>query len=97
MSGFMGVGVQCRRAAFDGDFIDQIGLVTGPEAVVNVDDGYARSTAIEHGEQGGNAAEAGTVTDAGGDGNDRTRNQSTHHAGQCAFHAGSDDGHIGPE
>ena len=69
--GFFGIGGQSLRAAFDCDFIDQIGLVTGAEAIVNVNDGYARSTAVEHGEQGGNSTEASAVTNAGGNCNDR--------------------------
>ena len=48
--------------------VDLGGGVAAAQAVVDVDDGQAGGTAVEHGEQGGQAAEGGAVADAGRDG-----------------------------
>jgi hypothetical protein len=65
--------------------------VAGAEAVVDVDDRHAAAAAVEHAKQGGDAAEAGAIPDAGGHGDDRFGDQPGNDAGQGAFHAGDHD------
>ena len=71
--------------------VDAGGDAGGAEAIVNVYDGNVRGAGIEHSEQSGDAAEAGTVTNAGGHGNYRDRDEAADDAGQSAFHAGNAD------
>ncbi|HKF65569.1 MAG TPA: hypothetical protein VKB36_03545 [Vicinamibacterales bacterium] len=76
--------------------IDQTGDIRRPESVINVDHRDARRTAVEHAEEGGNAAETGAVADAGGDGDNRDAHQTRDHTRQRPFHAGNhDDGARG--
>ena len=67
--------------------VDEGSEVTRPKAVVNVDHADTGGAAIEHGEEGSQPAEAGTVAHAGGNGDYRRRHQSTDDAGEGAFHA----------
>ena len=89
----LGHGFQVRLLG--GKLVDKAGLIGGTEAVVDVDDGYAGGAAIQHGEKRGYTAETGTVADAGGNTDDRTRNQATDHTGQGALHARDHDRHVG--
>jgi hypothetical protein len=63
-----------------------MGHVTGPEAIIDVDCSHARGTAIEHGEQGGDAPEARAITNAGGYGDDRFIDKAPNDAGQRSLH-----------
>ena len=75
--------------------IDDAGLISGPESIVDVDNGDPGGTAVEHAEKRGNAAETGALPDAGGNSDDRTGDQATDHAGQGAFHSYHNHGHLG--
>jgi len=75
--------------------IDTGGYTGSAESVVYVDDGYVGGAAVEHAEQGGDAAEAGAVAYAGGDGNDGDSDEAAYYAGECAFHAGDTDDYAG--
>jgi hypothetical protein len=63
----------------------------GAETVVDVDDRDAGRTAIEHGEEGCDAAEASAVPHARRYRNHRPRYQSSHDGRQGAVHPGHDD------
>src|SRR5712664_180288 len=75
--------------------VDARGDASGAEAVVNVDDGYIRCATVEHTEQRGDAAEAGTVADAGGNGDHRHGDEAADDARQCAFHSCNADDDAG--
>ena len=70
--------------------VNHAGLVGCSEAVVYVDDADAAGTGVEHGKECGEASEAGSVTDAGGHGDDGAVCQSSDRAGECSFHPGDD-------
>ena len=76
--------------------IHRIGQAASAEAVVDVDDGYAGSTAVEHGQEGRQAVEIGTISDTGRHGDDRFVDEAADDAGQSPFHAGDDDIYVGP-
>ena len=78
-----------------GEPVDERCLVAGPEAVVDIHDRYSGRAAIEHGEQGRDAAEARAVADAGGDPDDGARHKAADDAGERALHSGHHHGHIG--
>jgi len=65
--------------------VDAGGDASGAEAVVDIHDGYIRCATIEHTEQRGAAAEAGTVADAGGNGNHWHGDEAADDARQCTF------------
>ena len=67
--------------------VDQVGVETGPEAVVYVDDGNTVGAGIHHGEQGGYPAEIGSIAHAGRHGYHRNLYQACQHAGESSFHA----------
>jgi hypothetical protein len=67
--------------------VDAGGDAGGAETVVDIDDGDVGGATVEHAEERGDAAEAGAVADAGGDGNDRRGDEATDDAGQRAFHS----------
>ena len=62
-----------------------------PEAVVNIDHRYSAGAAIQHGEQGGDPAEAGAIADARGYGDHWDVNEATDDARQRPLHAGDHD------
>src|SRR5919106_4659484 len=66
----------------------------GAEPIVDIHDGDAVRTTVEHAQQRGDAAEARAVTDARRDGNHRHLDESRDHAWQRAFHARDDDNHA---
>ena len=51
------------------------------EPIVDIDYCYAACTAVEHGQHGGDPLQIGTVTDTGGQRNDRSFDQAGHHTG----------------
>jgi len=67
--------------------VDAGGNAGGAETVVDVDDGDVRGAGIEHAEERGDAAEAGTVAHAGRNGNDRRGDETANHTGKRAFHS----------
>jgi hypothetical protein len=76
------------------EMIDRAGHRRRAEPVVNVDDGDSAGAAVQHGEQGSDAAETRAVADARRHGNDRRAHQPANHAWQRAFHAGDHDDHA---
>ena len=68
-------------------FRDQTGDVPALEAGVDVHHGDVRGATVQHAQQGGDAAEAGPVADAGGNGDHRAGDVPAHHAGQRPLHA----------
>ena len=75
--------------------IDAAGEITGAEAVVDVHNTDAAGAGIEHREQRGQAAEAGTVANARRHGDDGAIGKTAENAGECAFHAGNGDDDAG--
>src|SRR5215475_5565229 len=76
--------------------IDQTGYIRRFVSDRNVDHRYARRTAVEHAEEGGNAAETGAVADAGRDGDNGDAHQTRDHTRQRPFHTSNhDDGARG--
>src|SRR5919197_442062 len=71
--------------------VDEAGDEARAEAVVYVDDRDVRRAGVEHAEQGGDAAEARAVADAGGDGDDRRGDQPADDRRERALHPGGDD------
>ena len=71
--------------------IDQGRDGCGPESVVDIHDRDARGAAVQHPQEGGNAAEAGAVADAGRHGDHRHADQAGDDARQRPFHSGDDD------
>lgn len=69
--------------------------MTGVEAAVDVDDDDVGGAGVEHAEECGEAAEAGSVADGGGDGDDGAIDESADDGGEGAFHAGGDDEAVG--
>ncbi len=65
------------------------------EAIVDIDDGNACGTAIEHSQKGGNTAKACACADTGGNGNYGTAYQTSYDAGQSPFHSCYNDDDIG--
>ena len=74
-----------------GEAVDLSGGVSGTESVIDVDHGDSASAAVEHAEEGGEAAEVCAVSDAGRDCDDGATDESGHGAGEGAFHSGDDD------
>ena len=75
--------------------IDSAGQEPGAEAIVDVHHADTAGAGIQHGQEGGQTAESGAVTYAGGNGNDRAVHQTAYHAGQCAFHTCNGNDHPG--
>ncbi len=75
--------------------IDQRRQMARAETVVDVHHGHAGRATVEHGEQGGDAAEAGPVADGCGHGDHRRIGQPAHHRGQRTLHPRHHDDHIG--
>ncbi len=73
---------------------DQPRDVSPFEAAIDVDDRHIRGTTIQHTQQGGHTAETGTIAHAGGNGDDRAIDPTTHDRRQRALHAGHDDDGI---
>ena len=71
--------------------VDPAGDEACAETVIDVDYTDAAGAAIEHTEQGGEAAEAGAVADTGGHGNDGSFDQSADHTWEGTFHPGNHD------
>ncbi len=67
--------------------VDAGGDAGGAEAVVDIHDGDVRGAGIQHTQQRGDAAEAGAVADAGGNGDHRRTDKAADNARQRAFHA----------
>ena len=67
----------------------------GAKAVVDVDDGDAWGAAVEHGEQGGDAAKGCAVAHGGGHGDQGLSGEAGDDTGQGAVHAGDDDQDVG--
>ncbi len=65
------------------------------ETVIDVDDGDTCGTTIKHCQKGGDAAEAGSCADAGGDGNYGTTDEASYNAGQSPFHSRDNDDDVG--
>ena len=61
----------------------------GAETVVDVDHTDARGARVEHSEERGNTAEAGSVSDRGRHGDHRTLDETGDHRWQCALHSGN--------
>src|SRR6266498_5686216 len=74
---------------------DQRGDVAALEATVDVHHDNVGRAAVEHRQQGSEAAEGGAVADAGRHGNDRAIDQPADDAGQGAVHAGDDNDAVG--
>ena len=74
---------------------DQSGDVAALEPRIDIHHRHIGSTAIEHAQESRDAAEAGAVADAGGDGDDGTSDVAADDAGQGRFHAGDDDDGVG--
>jgi hypothetical protein len=72
----------------DRQFVDQAGLKTGAESVVDIDHRNFGSATVEHAKQGGDTAETRAVTDTSGHRDNRTGNQPAHDTGKRAFHTG---------
>src|SRR5437660_1572187 len=68
--------------------------IAGFEARVDIDDRDVGGAAIEHTEESRDAAQAGTVADAGGDGDYGASNVPSHDASQCGLHTGDNDHRI---
>src|ERR671922_2424657 len=63
-----------------------MGHIAGSEAIIDVDRGDARGTAIEHREQGSDSSEARAVADASGHRDDRLVDEATDDAGERPLH-----------
>src|SRR5262245_38481228 len=74
--------------------IDLACRVSSPKTIINVHDGNAAAATIQHPEQRRNAPETCAVTDTRRHGNDRLRNQPSHHARQRTFHSCNDDDDV---
>src|SRR5262249_62046914 len=68
--------------------VDASGGGGGAEAVVDVHHHDAGGTAVEHGEERRQTAEARTVANARGYSDDGALDEAPHHARERAFHAG---------
>src|SRR5207244_614126 len=82
-------------ALFLGPFCDQGCHIATLEAAVDVNHDDTGRTAIEHGEQGGQATEGSPIADAGGHCHDGAINQASHDAWQSTVHAGHDNDGVG--
>ncbi len=80
--------------AFGGS-CDEGGGIGGAEAVVDVDYGDVGGAGVEHAEEGGGSAEAGSVAYGGGDGDDGDSDEASDDRGERAFHSGADDDGVG--
>jgi len=74
--------------------VDQAGDRRRAESVVDVHDRDARCATVQHAEQGGQSAEAGSVSNRCRDGNDRDCDETLHHAWQCALHSSHHDDDV---
>src|SRR6266550_57213 len=74
--------------------VDAGGHAGGAETVVDVDNGDVGGATVEHPEECGDAAEAGAVADAGGNGDDRHGDEAADDAGKRAFHSGNTNNHA---
>lgn len=74
---------------------DHAGDVAGFEAGVDVDDTNIGGAGVEHSKERGDAAKAGAIADAGGDGDDGTGDMSADDAGERSFHTGDHDNGVG--
>src|SRR4051812_12396990 len=78
-----------RRAGLSRTPRDQAGDVPAIEARVDVDHHHVRGAAVEHAEEGGQAAEAGPVADGGRHRDHRAIDEPADHAGEGPFHPGN--------
>src|SRR5436190_4023187 len=91
---FLPVAKRNNLPAWISERIDLAGCIPSPETIVNVDDHHAASATIQHPEQSRKAAKVRSVTDAGGNRNDRPGYQARDYAGQSAFHACHHDYYV---
>ena len=66
----------------------------GGKTIINVNDGNAGGTAIEHRQKCCDSAETGTIADACRHGDYRTTDQASHDACQCTFHSRYDNNDV---
>ena len=53
--------------------VNTVSITRRAEAIINVDNGDAARAGVQHGQQGRDAAEGGSVANAGGNGDDGAR------------------------
>src|SRR5438045_2587589 len=70
---------------------NQMRVVPGAEAIVDVHDGDARGAAVQHREEGGQTLEGGAVADAGRHGDHRLVHQAADYTRERSIHPGDDD------
>ena len=75
--------------------VDQLAMHPAPKPLSMLTTDTPGAQRVEHGQQGGEAAEARAVADAGRHGDDGTADQAADHAGKRALHAGHDDQDVG--
>src|SRR5439155_5133854 len=64
------------------------------QAIIDVDDGQAGGAAIQHREQSGKTAKAGSISDAGRNSDDTAIDESSDDARQRPFHSRNYNYHI---
>src|SRR5690242_17390865 len=67
------------------EFVDLAGGITCAEAIVDIDDGHTAAATVEHSQQRSQTAEAGPISDAGRNRNNRFCNQPGDDARESAF------------
>src|SRR5436190_1516347 len=88
--------VECKNDSFTRarKGVDLAGCITGPEAIVNVDDHHAAAATVQHPEQSRQAAKTCSVTNTGRNCDHGSRDQARYDTGQGAFHARHHDNHV---